>query len=77
MNLALSQGHRGLTGGSSVSRLLAEHGWVKWPRRPTSWKPEEDEAVRALSAKEAAARTGRTLAAVYCRRHVLGLPGGR
>jgi hypothetical protein len=41
------------------------------------WAPEEDELVRSLPAAEAARRTGRTLAAVWHRRRVLGLPDGR
>jgi hypothetical protein len=37
------------------------------------WTAAEDDLVRTLPAKEAAQRTGRTLAAVYQRRHVLGV----
>ena len=69
---ALDAGYRGLPGGDSLARLLNRHrgrrgrGWV-------SWTPEEDELVRALPPAEAAARTGRTLPAVYQRRHDLGV----
>lgn len=41
------------------------------------WTAEEDEAVRALPAEAAAAKIGRTLTAVYVRRHRLGVPGAR
>ena len=41
------------------------------------WSPQDDELVRTLSAKAAAERTGRTLVAVYQRRHVLNVPDGR
>ena len=41
--------------------------------RGRAWTPEEDELVRALPPAEAAARTGRTLPAVYQRRHDLGV----
>jgi hypothetical protein len=42
------------------------------------WTPEEDDLVRALPPREAARRTGRSLKAVYDRRHVFDLaPAGR
>jgi hypothetical protein len=41
------------------------------------WSDEEDELVRALRPKEAAARTGRSFSAVYSRRLELGLLDGR
>jgi hypothetical protein len=41
------------------------------------WTAEEDDLVRRLPPAEAATRTGRTLMAVYCRRGLLGLTGGR
>jgi hypothetical protein len=69
---ALYDGHRGLPGGDSLARLLnrhrkrREHGWVVW-------MPAEDAWVRTLPPAQAAARTGRTLRAVYQRRHVLGV----
>jgi hypothetical protein len=37
------------------------------------WTGEEDELVRALSPAHTAAKTGRTLNAVYRRRHALWL----
>jgi hypothetical protein len=42
-------------------------------RRHRPWTAAEDELVRALPAAEAAARTSRTLQAVYQRRHDLGV----
>lgn len=41
------------------------------------WSAHEDEFVRTLPAQAAAARTGRTLAAVYSRRNVLQVADGR
>jgi hypothetical protein len=41
------------------------------------WSDEEDDLVRTLRPREAAARTGRSLSAVYSRRLELGLPDGR
>ena len=41
------------------------------------WTAEEDDLVRTLPSGEAAARTGRTLVAVYARRRRLGLVDGR
>jgi hypothetical protein len=72
INAALYDGHRGLPGGDSLARLLnrhrgrREHGWIPWT-------PAEDELVRALPPAEAAGRAGRTLPAVYYRRHQLGV----
>ena len=69
---ALRHGHRGLPGGDTLPRLLDRHrgrrghGWVPWT-------PAEDELVRTLPPAEAAERTGRTLPAVYQRRHHLGV----
>ena len=69
---ALRHGHRGLPGGDSLARCLNRyrgrrgHGWF-------SWTPAEDELVRTLPPTEAAERTGRTLPAVYQRRHDLGV----
>jgi hypothetical protein len=47
------------------------------PLAGVPWTAEEDELARTLKAREAAERTGRTLAAVYSRRRALGLPDGR
>lgn len=47
------------------------------PKAGRLWTAEEDEAVRTLSTKEAAAKTGRTLEAIRSRRHRLGVPDGR
>jgi hypothetical protein len=41
------------------------------------WTAEEDDLVRTLPAGDAAARTGRTLKAIYSRRRAVGLPDGR
>jgi hypothetical protein len=40
------------------------------------WTEEEDQLIRTLPPAQAAARTGRTMHAVYRRRHHLGLTGG-
>jgi hypothetical protein len=70
VNMALYEGHRGLPGRSSLSRLLDRYRRAGWTtRRP--WTPEEDEVVRTLPAKEAARRTGRPLSTVYERRRLL------
>jgi hypothetical protein len=41
------------------------------------WTAEEDELVKTLPPEEATKRTGRSLKAVYKRRHRLGMPDGR
>jgi hypothetical protein len=67
--------------------LSAEH-WAKIsaanrrngnrpPKDGRAWTPAEDRLLRRLPAAEVAKRTGRTLGAVYLRRHKLGLPDGR
>jgi hypothetical protein len=70
---ALRAGVRGLPGGDSLARLLDRCRRGAEPRRPSPWSPEEDELVRALSVEEAARRIGRTVTAVFARRHRLGL----
>jgi hypothetical protein len=81
VNLALYHGRRGLPAGDSLSRLLDRHRRAKPEgsprRRARPWTPPEDDLVRALPAKEAAWRTGRTLGAVHERRSVLGVADGR
>jgi hypothetical protein len=47
------------------------------PKAGRPWTAEEDALVRQLRASEVAARTGRTLQAVYDRRSILGLNDGR
>jgi transposase-like protein len=47
------------------------------PKAGRPWSAEEDELLRTLRPVDVAARTGRTLAAVYGRRIVLGMPDGR
>jgi hypothetical protein len=73
---ALRRGLRGLPGGDTLSRLLDRHRRPRH-RRPRPWTPEEDALVRALPAREAAQRVGRTLRAVYMRRHTLGIGPNR
>jgi hypothetical protein len=77
VDTALRVGCRGLPGGDSLPRLLAEHRGTPASHFWSHWTPEEDGVVRALPPGEAARRTGRTIAAVYQRRRVLGLPYGR
>jgi hypothetical protein len=48
-------------------------GPADYGREP--WTAEEDDLMRSPPPAEAAARTGRTLMAVYCRRGLLGLTG--
>jgi hypothetical protein len=71
VNAALSDGYRGLPGGDSLARLLDRRRGRGPGRFP--WTPAEDALVRTLPPVEAAARTGRTLWAVYQRRHQLGV----
>jgi hypothetical protein len=74
INSALRRGLRGLPGGESLGRLLVRHG-----RRPAvwanpgarAWTAAEDELVRTQCPAEVARRTGRSLTAVYLRRHRL------
>jgi len=47
------------------------------PAAGRAWTAREDKLCRELAVAEVVKRTGRTLAAVYVRRHVLGLPDGR
>ena len=72
---ALREGGRGLRRGGSLARLLDRcRRGRRAPRRPgRPWTPGEDELLRTLPPKEVAERTGRTLTAVYLRRHALGL----
>jgi hypothetical protein len=72
---ALYDGGRGLPGGDTLARLLdrSRRGKPGGPPRRAGWTPTEDEPLRALPPAEAARRTGRNLAAVYQRRHVLGI----
>jgi hypothetical protein len=77
---ALTRGHRDLPGGDSLARVLDRHRNRSGHGRG-SWTAAEDELVRTLPPKEAAEQTGRTLSAVYQRRHQLSLglppcPGG-
>jgi hypothetical protein len=47
------------------------------PKAGRPWTAEEDALVKALPAREVAARTGRTLSAVWSRWQALGMPDGR
>jgi hypothetical protein len=62
-------------------RRMSEAHWRRGTRPSAAawpWTDEEDALLTAgLPAAEVAARTGRTLGAVYQRRGVLGLPDGR
>jgi hypothetical protein len=72
---ALYDGSRGLPGGDTLARLLdrSRRGKPGGPPRRAGWSPAEDELLRALPPREAARWTGRSLAAVHQRRHVLGI----
>jgi hypothetical protein len=73
--MSLRRGWRGLPGGDSLARLPVRHGRRETLRAagPDAWTAAEDALVRALRPKEAARRTGRSLAAVYSRRHRLSV----
>jgi hypothetical protein len=47
------------------------------PKAGRAWTEEEDEAVRNLTPMQAEEVTGRSISAIYSRRHELGLPDGR
>jgi len=47
------------------------------PKAGRAWSAEEDALVRELPASDVVNRTGRTLSAVYTRRHQMGLKEGR
>jgi hypothetical protein len=49
----------------SLRRSFAQSPW------PNAWTESEDELVKALPVKEAAAQTGRTVKAIYHRRQLL------
>jgi hypothetical protein len=73
INMALYVGHRGLPGGDTLARLLGRLRPSSSARCWVAWTFEEDNLVRSLPAREAARRTGRSLAAVYSRRRDLGV----
>jgi hypothetical protein len=64
---------------ASRARMSASHRarGTRPPKAGRPWTAAEDALVGTLKPAEAAARTGRTLAAVYGRRAVLGVPDGR
>jgi hypothetical protein len=73
VNGALYKGLRGLRRGDSLARLLVRHGRRAGLWGVRGWSAAEDAWIRSLNPAEAARRTGRTLAAVYARRHRLGV----
>jgi hypothetical protein len=82
---AMRRGRRGILHSSATrARMSASHK-ARGPRPPNenSWTAKEDELVRKYQPKEAAKRIGRTMKAIFDRRHVLGItarqrrrPGG-
>jgi hypothetical protein len=74
---ALHRGWRGLPGSDSLARLLVRHGRRPGLWGPRTWTAAEDDLVRTLSPREAARRTGRSLAEVYARRSRLRVPDAR
>ncbi len=68
---ALSREHR-----RKIGDGLRRAG-VRPPKARRPWTAEEDVAPRTCTATDTARITGRTLPAVYTRRHQLGLPDGR
>jgi len=72
--------------GRTLAAVLGRRNKLKLPDgrvnngtspRADGWTLEEDKVVRTLRAKDAAARTSRSLEAVYSRRHDLKVPDGR
>jgi hypothetical protein len=61
---------------SAAHRARVERGTFHYPNGKP-WREWEDDLVSKLPAAEAAHRTKRTLASVYSRREVLGVPDGR
>jgi hypothetical protein len=77
---AVAAAHRGKAAGEQTrARMSAAHRKrrTRPPKAGRPWTDAEDELVRTRPPKEVAARTGRTVAAVYVRRQVLGVPDGR
>jgi hypothetical protein len=70
---------RGWTEGRERALAALRPGKARKAGRPggLDWTREEDRLVRTLTPAEAARRTGRTLTAVYRRRHTLKVPDGR
>ena len=77
---AMRRGRLGKPHSSEARRKMSEAQRRRgaWPPAAGEpWTDDEDELLRTLPAPEVARRTGRTLAAVYCRRQDLRLPDGR
>lgn len=72
IDCALTQGTRGLPGGSSLLELLKAHGRVS--QRCNGWTPAEDALLGTIPDDQIAARIGRTLMAVSTRRRQLEIP---
>jgi len=66
---------------SKTHRLRMRHAHLRRGTRPPkagrAWSAKEESLLRRLPPKLVAARTGRTLTAVYSARRALGLPDGR
>jgi hypothetical protein len=77
---AMAAAKRGKPLSAATRRKMSEAHKRRATRPPKAgrpWTAQEDEAVRALPAKEAARRTGRPLCSVYTRRRQLKVPDGR
>jgi hypothetical protein len=77
---AMRQGNLGRTHSAEERRQRSESHRRRGTRPPKAgrpWTADEDDLLRTLRAAEVSSRTGRSLQAVYDRRHVLRLPDGR
>jgi hypothetical protein len=77
---AVRAAHLGMKHTAEARRKMSEaqrRSGTRPPRAGRPWSAAEDLAVCALPPGEPAARTGRTLVAVWSRRRLLGLPDGR
>lgn len=64
---------------TSRAKMSATHTkrGTRPPKAGEPWTEEEDEAVRDLTPMQAEEVTGRSIYAIYSRRHQLGVPDGR
>jgi hypothetical protein len=74
---AVRRAHLGTTHTAESRRKMSETHRRLWKRLARRWTKADDALVRRLPAPEVVRRTGRSLAAVYIRRHELGVPDGR
>jgi hypothetical protein len=77
---ALAEANRGKTLSEETRRKMSEAHRRRGTRPPAAgrpWTAEEDELLRTLPPRAVAAKTGRTLTAVYNRRIDLGVPDDR